>query len=80
MAAPAGSGLRSSEHATELGENPGRSNRIVKQLFPEVPLRLGDPETRIDSSVLKTWLRKVNVMRWHHQLVDATDLPVDELS
>ena len=50
----------------------------MKELLPEVTLRLGDLEERVKASIGQPWLRKVRIVRWHHQLLDATDLLVDE--
>ena len=64
--------------ATELRENSGRSGRVVKQQFPEVTLRLGGLEERVRASIGQPRLRKVGIVRRHHQFLDATDLLVDE--
>jgi hypothetical protein len=50
----------------------------MKQLLPEIPLRLGRLEARVRASIRKPWLREVRIVRWHHQFLDATDLLVDE--
>jgi hypothetical protein len=50
----------------------------VKQLLSEIPLRLGRLEARVRASIRKPWLRKLSIVRWHHQFLDATDLLVDE--
>ena len=78
MTGSAGRGSGVFGDATEFWDNPGRSRRLVKQHFPEVPLRLGRLEERVRASIGKPWLRKVRIVRRHHQLLDATDLLVDE--
>jgi hypothetical protein len=50
----------------------------VKELLSEVTLRLGCLEERVRASIGEPWLRKVSIVRWHRQLLDATDLRVDE--
>jgi hypothetical protein len=50
----------------------------VKELFAEVPLGLGYLEERVGPSIGEPGLRKLGIMRWNHQLPDATDLLIDE--
>ena len=50
----------------------------MKQLFPEVALRLGDLEARVRAAIGEPRLRQVGIVRRHHQFLDATDLLVDE--
>ena len=64
VTATAGGGLPGGEDATELRQNSGRSDRVVKELFPEVPLGLGNLESRVRGSIGKPRLRKVSVVRW----------------
>jgi len=78
MTGSAGCGSAVFEDATEFRDDPGRSRRVVEQQFPEVPLGLGCLEERIRTAIGKPWLRKIRVVRWHHQLLDATDLVIDE--
>ena len=78
VTARAGGGLFGGEDATELRQNSGRSDRIVKQLFAEVALRLGDLEERIRAAIGEPRLRQVGIVCGHHQLLDAADLLIDE--
>jgi hypothetical protein len=79
VTAAAGGGLFGGEDTAEFRHNPGRPDWVVKELFPEVALGLGYLEARVRASIGKPRLRQVGIVRWHHQLFDATDLPVDEL-
>jgi hypothetical protein len=50
----------------------------VEELFSEVTLGLGCLEERVRAPIGQPRLRKVCIVRWYHQLLDATDLIVDE--
>jgi hypothetical protein len=50
----------------------------VKELFPQVTLRLGGLETRVRTSIRQPWLWKIGIVRGNHQLLDAANLLVDE--
>jgi hypothetical protein len=78
VTATAGGGLLRGDDATELGQNSGRSDRIEEEHFPETALSLGCLEARVWASIGKPRLRKVGILRWHHQLLDSTDLLVNE--
>jgi hypothetical protein len=52
----------------------------VKKLFPEVTLGFGCLEERVWASIGKPWLRKVSIVRCHHQRLNVTDLLVDKLA
>ena len=78
MTGSAGRGSAVCGDAAEFRDNPGRSARIVKHQFPEVTLRLGGLEERIWRAIGEARLREITVVRRHHQLLDATDLRVDE--
>ena len=78
VTARAGGGLFGGEDATELRQNSGRADRVVKQLLPEVPLGLGDLEERVRAAIGQPRLRQVGIVRRHHQLLDAADLLIDE--
>src|SRR5919199_6438574 len=78
MTARARCRLLRGEDAAELRQNPGRANRIVKELFAEVPLRLGRFEKRVRASVRKARLRQVGIVRRHHQPLNAANLLIDE--
>jgi hypothetical protein len=80
MAARAAGRLCRGGDAAELRPDPDHSDRVVKELFPEVALRLGYLEERVRASVGKPWLWKVSIARGHHQLVDPTDTLIDELA
>src|SRR5262249_31925635 len=78
MTGSAGRTSAVSEDAAEFRDDPYRSRRFVKQQLPEVTLGFGCLELGVRAPVGKPWLRKVLIVRWHHQLLDATDLLVDE--
>jgi hypothetical protein len=52
----------------------------MKELLPEVVLRLGRLEERVRTSVGQPRLWNVSIVRRHHQLMDSAHLPVDESS
>jgi hypothetical protein len=80
MTGAAGCGSPVVEDATEFRDDPGRTRRVVKQQLPEVALRFGCLELGVRASIGKPWLRELGVVRRDHQFLNATDLPVDELT
>ena len=64
--------------ATEVRNDPRRPDRVVEEQLAQVPLGLGGLEGRVHPSIGKPRLRKVGIVRRNHQLLDSTDLPVDE--
>src|SRR5207245_4564984 len=81
VTAPAGGSLLRGEDATELRQDPGRPDRVMKELLAEVALRLGRLEARVGtgiSAVGKPRLRQVRIVCRDHQFLDSTDLPINE--
>ena len=78
VTARAGGRLRGGGDAAELRANPHHSNRVVKELLPEVALRLSRLEERVRASIGQPWLRKIGIVRRNHQLLDSAHLLVDE--
>jgi hypothetical protein len=58
--------LFGSEDTTELRQNSGCSNRVVKELLPQVSLRLGDFEARVRISIGQPRLWKVGIVCGDH--------------
>jgi hypothetical protein len=71
-------GLPCGENAAKLRPDSHHPDRVVKELLTEVSLGLGDLEKRVGASIGEAWLWKVGIVGRHHQLLDATNLPIDE--
>jgi hypothetical protein len=52
----------------------------VKQQFSKISLGFGGLELRVGASVGGPRLRKIGIVRRHYQLLDASDLLIDELT
>jgi hypothetical protein len=76
----AGGSLLRREDAAELGQNPGGSDGVEEEHFPEKAFGLSCPEARVGASIGKARLRKVFILRRHLQLFDSADLLADELA
>src|SRR5205807_6481549 len=81
VTAPAGGSLLRGQDATELRQDPGRPDRVVKELLAEVALRLGRLEARVGAGITavgKSRLGQIRIVCRDHQFLDATDLPINE--
>src|SRR5262249_23081109 len=78
VTAAARSGLLGRERAAERRIDPRRANGIVEQQLSEITLRFGRRITRVHRSIRLPGKRQIGVAHRNAQLLDATDLAIDE--